>query len=97
MNRYHVWGALISIFVIIFIAYAALYCRDNFCMIKNQQQHVVIQQVRAPYVDNYACSNGSKDCEFNTEFFNDSYYPGDLDLDPNSRFNPDSGEWEKFN
>jgi hypothetical protein len=60
-------------------------------MHKKQSQNIVVQNVQDNVQgDRHYCTDGKEDCDYNTDFFRDTWYAGEVDLDPMTHYNVDS-------
>lgn len=52
---------------------------------------VVIQNIQDNvHGDRHYCTEGEKDCQYNTDFFRDTWLTGQVDLDPTTHYDVDS-------
>jgi len=56
---------------------------------RGQEQNIIIQSVGANQYAQQYCTDGKKDCKYNEEFFDDTWFSGHLDMDPNSHIDAD--------
>jgi hypothetical protein len=63
-----------------------------FYMVSCKKVHdVVVQNIQDNVQgDRHYCTDDKEDCEFNSDFFRDTWYAGVIDRDPKTHYNVDS-------